>query len=114
MPKPLLYNPPPRWHVWAALGGAVAIHLAAVGAYAIHREPPTIDLSQLPTATVEVTMQAEDQPTPPPEDIPMPPPPPEPTVQEFHEETTPPPRRPAQVAPIKAPQSGMPGQMSIS
>jgi protein TonB len=115
MPKPLLYKPPPRWQVWAALGGAVAIHLAAVGAYAIKHEPPAIDLSQIPTATVEVTMQAEDQPTPPPEDIPMPPPPPEPQVQEFHEESTPPPRRPQQAAaPIKAPQAGVPGTMSIT
>jgi TonB family protein len=114
MPKPLLYKPAPRWQFWAAFGGAVAIHLAAVGAYAIHREPPTIDLSAIPTASVEVTMQAEDQPTPPPEDIPMPPPPPEPQVQEFHEETTPPPRKQGPVAPIKAPQAGLPGTMSIT
>jgi TonB family protein len=115
MPKPLLYNPPPRWHVWAALGGAVAIHLAAVGAYAIHWEPPTIDLSQIPSAEVVATLEATEEPTPPPEDIPMPPPPPEPQVQEFHEETTPPPRRPQTAAPIKAPQAtGHPGTMSIS
>jgi len=114
MPKPLLYRPPPRKHVWLSLAGAVGIELASVVIAGIKHEPPQIDLSQIPTATVEVTMQAEDQPTPPPEDIPMPPPPPEPTVQEFHEETTPPPRKVGPVAPIKAPQAGLPGTMSIS
>ena len=115
MPKPLLYKPPPRWQVWAAFGGAIAIHLAAVGAYAIHREPPMIDLSQIPSAEVVATLEATEEPTPPPEDIPMPPPPPEPEVQEFHEETTPPPRRPQQAAaPIKTPQAGHPGTMSIT
>jgi TonB family protein len=113
MPKPLLYKPPPRWQWWAAMGGAIFIHGIAVVA-AIKHEPPQIDLSSIPTATVEAVLQAEDQPTPPPEDIPMPPPPPEPQVQEFHEETTPPPRRPQTVAPIKAPQAGLPGTMSIT
>jgi len=112
MPKPLLYKPPPRWHVWAALGGAVAIHLGAVGAYAIKHEPPPTDLSDIPTATVDATLQpVEDQPTPPPEDIPIPEAPPMPQVMpEFVEENpTPPPRqnRPAKVAPIKAPTSGI-------
>src|ERR1043166_9659629 len=115
-PKPLLYRPPPRWHVWAALGGAVLIHIGAVIA-SIKHEPPPVDLSQIPTATtVEATLQPEDQPTPPPEDIPVPEPPPIPDVQpEFHEETTPPPKRPtpAKAAPVKAPQTGMPGTMSI-
>jgi len=115
MPKPLLYNPPPRWQVWAALGGAVAIHLAAVGAYAIHRQSAAEDLTNVPTAEVVATLEATEEPTPPPEDIPMPPPPPEPQVQEFHEETTPPPRRPQTAAPIKAPQAaGHPGTMSIT
>src|SRR5205085_11091120 len=107
MPKPLLYRPPPRWHVWAALGGAVAIHLGAVGAYAIKHEAPPIDLSDIPTATVDATIQpVEDQPTPPPEDIPIPDAPPMPDIKpEFVEESTPPPRvnRPIKAAPIKAP-----------
>jgi periplasmic protein TonB len=114
MPKPLLYQPPPRKHVLLALAGALAIELGSVVIASIKHEPPAIDLSQIPSATVEVTMQAEDQPTPPPEDIPMPPPPPEPQVQEFHEETTPPPRRPQTAAPIKAPQTSLPGTMSIT
>jgi TonB family protein len=116
MPKPLLYRPPPRWQVWAALGGAVLIHIGAVIA-SIKHEPPPVDLSNIPTATtVEATLQPEDQPTPPPEDIPMPEPPPIPDVQpEFHEETTPPPKRTqAKAAPVKAPQTGMPGTMSIT
>jgi TonB family protein len=107
MAKPLLFKPPPRWHVWAALGGALAIHLGAVGAYAIKREAPPVDLSDIPTATVDATIQqVEDQPTPPPEDIPIPDAPPMPDIKpEFVEESTPPPRvnRPVKAAPIKAP-----------
>jgi len=118
MPKPLLYRPPPRWHVWAALSGAVLIHLGAVGYAAIKHEAPLADLSNIPTATVEASLEpVEEQPTPPPEDIPVPEPPPMPEVKpEFVEETTPPPRqpRPAKVAPIKAPTVGRAGPMSIS
>ena len=108
MPGPLLYRPPPRWQVWAALGGAIAIHLAAVGAYAIKHEAPPVDLTNIPTATVEATLQPEDQPTPPPEDIPLPEPPPPPEIKpEFVEERTPPPRPPPSAqqpkfTPIKA------------
>ena len=116
MAKPLLFKPPPKWHLWAALGGAVAIHLGAVAAYAIKHEPPPIDLSDIPTATVDAVLQpVEDQPTPPPEDIPIPEAPPMPDIKpEFVEESTPPPRtnRPVKVAPIKAPQQG--GVMSMS
>jgi periplasmic protein TonB len=116
-PKPLLYRPPPRWQWLAALGGAVAIHLTAV-ALAQKREPPPVDLSDIPVAVVEATLQAEEQPTPPPEDIPLPEPPPPPDIKpEYVEETTPPPKQPKQqkVAPIKAPQvAGRPGAMSIS
>jgi protein TonB len=116
-PKPLLYRPPPRWQWLAAFGGAVAIHLTAV-ALAQKREPPPVDLSDIPVAGVEATLQAEEQPTPPPEDIPLPEPPPPPDIKpEFVEESTPPPKQPKQqkVAPIKAPQvAGRPGAMSIS
>src|SRR5437868_5982872 len=116
MPGPLLYRPPPRWQFWAALGGAIAIHLASVGIAAIKHEPPAVDLSNIPTATVEATLQPEDQPTPPPEDIPVPEPPPVPEVQpEFHEEKPPPPKQQTKAAgPVKAPQAGVPGTMSIS
>jgi protein TonB len=85
------------------------------------REAPPVDLSDIPTATVEATLTpAEEQPTPPPEDIPIPEPPPMPQeIPEFHEENTPPPKhqpnKPA--APIKAPQAGISkpaGTMSIS
>jgi TonB family protein len=98
------------------LAGAIAIHLGAVGAYALKREPPAVDLSDIPTATVDATIQqVEDQPTPPPEDIPIPEAPPMPDVKpEFVEENTPPPRlnRPVKAAPIKAPPA--PGAMSMS
>src|SRR5438270_6102059 len=117
MAKPLLYRPPPRWQIWAYLGGALLLHGVAVLA-AMKREAPAVDLSQIPTAEVVATLeQPVEQPTPPPEDIPLPPPPPEPEVQpEFHEETTPPPRQPQrQAAPIKAPQvAARPGVTSIS
>src|SRR6202011_2314159 len=111
---PLLYRPPPRWQFWAAIGGAIAIHLASVGIAAINKEPAVVDLSQIPTATVEATLQPEDQPTPPPEDIPIPEPPPVPEVApEFHEEKPPPPRPQTKPAgPVKAPQAGLAGTIS--
>lgn len=114
--KPVLYQPPPRWQVWASLGAALAIDLTAV-AVAQKREPPPIDLTDIPIATVEASLEPEQQPTPPPEEIVAPTPPPEPqNVPEFREETTPPPRVPkqAKIAPIKAPTVGRAGPMSIS
>jgi len=114
MPGPLLYRPPPRWQFYAALGGAVFLHLAAIGIAAIKHEAPVVDLSQIPTATVEAMLQPEDQPTPPPEDIPIPEPPPVPDVSEFREEKPPPPRNAVKpTGPVKAPQ-GVTGTMSIS
>jgi periplasmic protein TonB len=118
MAKPVLYRPPPRWQVWAALGGAAVIHIGAVVAAMKHEKPPP-DLSDIPTYAVDATLDTPaEQPTPPPEDIPMPEPPPMPQeVPEFHEETTPPPKqpRPVKVAPVKAPQIGRPpGPMGIS
>jgi TonB family protein len=112
MAKPLMFRPPPRWHLWTALGGAVVIHLGAVVA-AMKREPPPVDLSDIPTAVVEATMEAPPEPTPPPEEIPVATPPPAPpeVKPEYVEERTPPPRqpRPVRVMPIKAPAA-----MSIS
>jgi TonB family protein len=118
MAKPILYRPPPRWQFWAYLGGAFLVHGIAVVA-AIKHEAPPVDLSDIPTATIEATMeQPTDEPTPPPEDIPITEPPPMPDVPpEFHEETTPPPKRPpnVKVAPVKAPSAAKPaGTMSIS
>lgn len=120
MAKPILYRPPSGKLLWGALGCTVLIYTGAVIA-AIKREPPPVDLSDIPTATVEASIeQAEEQPTPPPEDIPVPEPPPMPQeVPEFHEENTPPPKqqKPTKpTAPIKAPQVGTarPSTMSIS
>jgi TonB family protein len=117
MPTPLLYRPPPRWHVWAALGGAALIHIGAVIA-AIKHEAPPADLSDIPTAVVEATMEAAPEPTPPPEEIVTATPPPEPEqTPEFVEERTPPPKqpKPTKITPIKAPQvAGRPGTMSAS
>jgi TonB family protein len=114
MAGPLLYRPPPRWQFWGALGGALAIHLGSVVIAGIKHEAPAVDLSQIPTATVEAMLQPEDQPTPPPEDIPIQEPPPIPEVApEFHEEKPPPPKTNRPAGPIKAPQ-GVTGTMSIS
>lgn len=116
MPKPLLYTPPPKKLVWVALGCTAVLYIGAVVA-AIKREPPPVDLTEIPTASVEATLdQPEDQPTPPPEDIPLPPPPPEPQIQpEFHEESTPPPRQVNQkAAPIKAPQVARAGPTTMA
>src|SRR6266436_664789 len=81
--KPLLYQPAPRWHLWTALGGAVAIHLTAVA------------LAQKREALVDIP-------------IPAPPPPPE-IKPEFVEERTPPPRQPTaqKFTPIKSSEMSM-------
>jgi periplasmic protein TonB len=122
MTGPLLYKPAPKWQVLAAIGGALAIHGLAV-AVAFHKEPPPVDVSDIPTATIEATldMPPAEEPTPPPEDIPIPETPPPPDIQpEFHEEQTPPPKqqKPAKVQPIKAPQvtgpPRPPGMMTAS
>jgi TonB family protein len=114
MAAPLLYKPPPSWQFWAAFGAAVLIEAASVVIAGMKREPPVVDLADIPTATVEATLQPEDQPTPPPEDIPIQEPPPIPEVApEFHEEKPPPPKTNKPTGPVKAPQ-GVTGTMSIT
>jgi TonB family protein len=120
MAKPILYTPPSKRLVWGALGITTVIYIGAVVA-AMKRDVPPPNLADIPTATVEATLdQPEDQPTPPPEDIPIPEPPPMPQeIPEFHEEATPPPKTQLHkpTAPIKAPQTGISkpaGTMSIS
>jgi TonB family protein len=83
-----------------------------------------VDLADIPEATVEMSLetQQEAQPTPPPEEEPPPPPPPEaiPEQQpEFVEEKpTPPPKRPPSNAPVvplaKPKPAGVAGPMSMS
>ncbi len=114
MAQPLLYKPPPSWQFWASLGGAILIEAASVVIAGIKHEPPAVDLSTIPTATVEAQLEPQDQPTPPPEDIPIQEPPPIPDVEpEFHEEKPPPPKTNRPAGPVKAPQ-GVTGTMSIS
>src|SRR5215468_3734394 len=119
MAGPLLFKPAPKWQVLSAFGGALLVHGIAV-ALALHKEQPPIDTSDIPTATIEATLDQPpaDEPTPPPEEIPIPEVPPPPEIQpEFHEEQTPPPQKKiAQKAqPIKAPQvAGPPKMMSAS
>lgn len=109
MQGPLLYKSPPRWQIWAFLGGALFIHGIAVVA-AIKHEPPPMDLSNIPDAVVIGLDQAPPDivPTPPPEEPEAPPPPPPPTSEpEFKEEqATPPPkpRQQAKVQPLARPQ----------
>ena len=124
---PLLYNPPPRWQVAAALGVALAVHAAAVGIAALKPVEEVVDNSAIPEAVAEVTFeQADPEPTPPPEEMVEPEPveaPPEPTeVPEFVEDQPTPPPKPRQsptkpVAPIARPKPpGVPsaGPMSMS
>src|SRR5437588_8549381 len=106
--KPLLFQPAPRWHLWTALGGAVAIHLTAV-ALAQRREAPVAELPPNAPTVVEATL-APPEATPPPEDIPIPAPPPPPEIKpEFVEERTPPPRQPTaqKFTPIKSSEMSM-------
>ena len=112
MAGPLLYKSAPRWQVFAAFGAAFAIHALAVGIAALKEEIPEADLSQIPEAVVEMTLEAEPappEPTPPPEEPVPVEQPPEPTeVPEFVEEKpTPPPKPkttvPKPVAPIARP-----------
>jgi len=111
--------------VWAALGGAAAIHFAAVAIASIHPKEQVMDLTDIPEATVEMSIEQQPeppQPTPPPEEEPPPPPPPEAVPEEkpefVEEKPTPPPKRPPTnkpVAPIAKPKPVGPiGPMSMS
>jgi periplasmic protein TonB len=114
MAGPLLYKPQPRWQVWAALGAAVGIHAMAVGIAALNPEPPEMDLTDIPEAFVELSVETEPappEPTPPPEEEPEPlEAPPEPVEPpEFQEEKPTPPPKPRTdrkpVAPIARPRA---------
>src|SRR5438045_9175304 len=120
-PGPRLYKPDPKGKVISWFAVTRSVHGIAV-ALAFHKEPPPIDTSDIPTATIEATLDQPpaDEPTPPPEDIPVPEAPPPPEIQpEFHEEQTPPPQKNKPKAqPIKAPQvvgpPKPPGMMTAS
>src|SRR5213596_2797422 len=107
-PGPLLFKPAPKWQVLSAIGGALLVHGIAV-ALAFHKEPPPVDTSDIPTATIEATLDQPPADAPPPPEI----------QPEFHEEQTPPPQKNKQKAqPIKAPQvvgpPKPPGMMTAS
>jgi TonB family protein len=101
---PLLYRPPPRWQAWAALGGAVAIHFAAVAIASIHPTEKVVDLSDIPEAVVDVSLEQQASPEPTPPDEPPPPPPPEAIPEQksefVEEQSTPPPKRPPSNKPV--------------
>jgi len=104
----------PKWQVWAAFGGAFAIHALAVGIAALNPEPPEMNMEAIPEAFVELSVEQEPappEPTPPPEEEEPEPleAPPEPIdPPEFQEEQpTPPPKpktdKPKPIAPIARP-----------
>ncbi len=62
MAGPLLYRPQPRWQVIAAFGGALALHFAAVGIASIKPAEHIEDLSQIPEAVVELSLEAQKEP----------------------------------------------------
>ena len=107
--KPLLFQPAPRWHLWTALGGAVAIHLTAVALAQKHEAPLEVPITP-PATIIEATLPPPEA-TPPPEDIPIPAPPPPPEIKpEYVEERTPPPRPPPMAqkfTPIKSSEMSM-------
>ncbi len=95
MAKPQYYKGMPKWHVLAALAGAIALEGAAIGFASLHKEEEIpVDpgfVSQQPVDAIITELPPE--PTPPPEEEPPPPPPPPDEPTEFTiEEPTPPPR----------------------
>lgn len=116
MSGPLLYRGMPKWQIVAAFAGAFAIHAIAIGIAALNPEPPVVDLSDIPEAFVEMSVEQEPappEPTPPPEEEPepleAPPEPIEPPEFVEEEKPTPPPKprsdRPKPVAPIARPRA---------
>jgi len=95
MAKPLYYKPQPKWQIWAALAGALAIEFAAIGVASLHREEESpVDPGVTTQQPVDaIITEVPPEPTPPPEEEPPPPPPPPDEPSEFVvEEPTPPPR----------------------
>jgi protein TonB len=123
-PGPLLYRPPPRWQNILAFGGALAIHFAAIAIAAIKPQEEIMDLTDIPEAVVELSIETQAEPAPPPppeEDIPPPPPPeaiPEEQPEFVEEKATPPPKRTPSdkpVAPLVKPKPVGPlGPVSMS
>ena len=107
-----------------AFGGALAIHFAAIAIAAIKPQEEIVDLTDIPEATVEMSIETQQEPAPPPppeEDIPPPPPPeaiPEEQPEFVEEKATPPPKRTPSdkpVQPLAKPKPvGPVGPMSMS
>lgn len=124
MRGPLLYRPAPKWQGFLAFGGALAVHITAVAIASIQPVEQIVDLSDIPEATVEMSLeqtQEPPQPTPPPEEEPPPPPPPEAIPEDkpeyVEEKPTPPPKRTpsnAPVVPLAKPKPAAVGPMSMS
>lgn len=95
MAKPQYYHGMPKWQVWAAFAGALAIEFAAIGVASLHKEEEIpVDPGFVAQQPVEALItELPPEPTPPPEEEPPPPPPPPDEPTEFTiDEPTPPPR----------------------
>jgi periplasmic protein TonB len=71
----LLFRPPSKWPMVAALAGAVMIHLGAV-ALASHRLAPASDFISPPSTEITVIDEGDSTPVSPQFDVPEPPSPP--------------------------------------
>jgi TonB family protein len=96
--RPAFYNPPPRWHFFAAFAGALTLELAAVAVAGLHEaEKIPVETGIFPKehAAEVILTQLPPEPTPPPENQPppIPLPPIEPDAFIINEPT--PPRHPA-------------------
>ncbi len=113
MAGPLLYKPMPKWQFMAAFGGALAIHLIAVGIAALKPDElppaPFVNNEQITEITFEPEPAPPEPPAPEeePEPIEAPPEPTEPPEFIEEEKPTPPPKprteKPKPVAPIARP-----------
>lgn len=91
MSKPMLYKTAPRWQIWAALAGSIAIHLGGVAAANMKGVPVAGGvIDDPPIVTIETPNEPAPEETPPPEDIPLLVPP-TPIEDSLFTEATPPP-----------------------
>lgn len=94
--RPAFYKPPPRWHCFAALVGAIALEAGALAIASIHPRsqiPTELGIVQEPPPAEGVIIDLAPEPTPPPDQQPPPlPPAPIEPADFVLEDPTPPPR----------------------
>ncbi len=67
--RPIFYRPPPRWHFFAALIGALALEAGAVAVASLQKTPeiPTeLGIIQEPPPAEGIVIDVPPEPTPPP------------------------------------------------